>query len=370
MRVVLTGGGTAGHVNPAIAIAEIIKENISDAQIFFVGTKEGMENRRVKEAGFPMYHAEAKGFDRSLNLKNLYAMWLAFYSPIKTKKLIKELSPDIVIGTGGYVSWPVLRAASLCKIPTVIHESNALPGLTVRMLEKSVSRILLNFSESENHLKCKEKISVTGNPMRTAFATADRNAARRELGLSDNDRLILSFGGSLGAKALNEVCTEMIANYVEKNENVYHIHSTGEENFEQTKKRLDSLVENPSGRATVCPYIHNMPTLMAAADVVISRAGAMTLSEISLVGRASILVPYPRATDGHQLKNAKVLADDGAAILVEENNLSVEVLTNHVKNVIEDNELRNKMESRVKNHAFPDANRRVFTEIMQLVNKK
>ncbi len=370
MRVVLTGGGTAGHVNPAIAIAEIIKENISDAEIFFVGTKEGMENRRVSEVGFPMYHAEARGFDRSLSLKNLYAIWLAFYSPIKTKALIKKLSPDIVIGTGGYVSFPVLKAASMCKVPTVLHESNARPGLTVRLLENRVSRILLNFSESEKFLKHKEKITVTGNPMRTAFSTANRENARKELGLREKDKLILSFGGSRGAKALNKTCVEMMAAFSEKNENVYHIHATGEENFEEVKEKFDSLIENPSGRSSIRPYIHNMPTLMAASDVVISRAGAMTLSEISLVGRASILIPYPHATDNHQYTNAKVLADDGAAILVEENNLSVEVLTNRVKNVIEDSEFRNEMESKVKNHAFPDANRRVFEEIMKLVNKK
>ncbi len=369
MRVILTGGGTAGHVNPAIAIAEIIKENISDSQIFFVGTEKGMENRLVGQKGYPIYHAKAMGIDRSLTPKNLYAMWLAFYSPIKTRKLIKKLSPDIVIGTGGYVCWPVIKAAAACGVPTLIHESNALPGLTVRMLEECVSGVLLNFADSAKRLKHPEKAVVTGNPMRVGFSTVDRESARRELGLSNDDKLILSFGGSLGAVALNNACVEMMADYVQKTENIYHIHATGENNYDACKEKLDALVSAPTDRIRLERYIHNMPTLMSAADVVISRAGAMTVSELSLVGRASILVPYPHATDGHQLKNAQVLADGEAAILVEEKNLAASVLTNHVKNVIEDNELRNKMERNVKNYAFPDANRRVYEEIMKLVRK-
>lgn len=370
MRVVLTGGGTAGHVNPAIAIAQIIKENISDAEIFFIGTENGMENRLVEREGYPMYHTKALGIERkSLSPKNLYAMWLAFYSPIKTKSLIKKLKPDVVIGTGGYVSWPVLRAAAMCKVPTAIHESNALPGLTVRMLEDSIDCIMLNFEESAKRLKHPEKATVTGNPMRSGFGFIDREKARKELGLCDNDRLVLSFGGSLGAKALNDACIEMMADYVQENENVYHIHATGDRNYDECKIRFDSLIKNPSNRIRLERYINNMPTLMSAADVVISRAGAMTVSEIALVGRASILVPYPTSADGHQLKNAQALSNQGAAILVEEKELSSTVLTNHVKNVIEDSELRSKMEANVKAFAFPDANRRVFREIMKLAKK-
>ena len=370
MRIILTGGGTAGHVNPAIAIAQIIKENISDAEIFFIGTKKGMENRLVKGEGFPIYHTEALGIERKLTPKNLYALWLAFYSPLKTKRLIKKLRPDVVVGTGGYVSWPVLRAAAMCNIPTAIHESNAYAGLTVRMLEKYMDCIMLNFKEGADKLQFHDKCVVTGNPMRTGFSTVDRAEARRELGLSDTDRLILSFGGSQGARALNETCIEMMASYCENNAHVYHIHSTGEKNYDECKKKFDSLIKAPSERIKLLPYINNMPTLMSAADVVISRAGAMTISELALVGRASILVPLPSAADGHQKKNAETLADKNAAILVEEAQLCTTLLTNHVKNVIENSELREAMETNVKHFAHHDANRRVFEEIMKLTKKK
>ena len=370
MRVVLSGGGTAGHVNPAIAIAQIIKENISDAEIFFVGTKSGYENQLVPKEGFPLYHTKAMGIKRSLSPKNLYALFLAYYSPKKTKRLIKKLSPDVVIGTGGYVCWPVLKAASECNVPTMLHESNAYPGLTVRMLEKCTDRIMLNFEEAKSRLKCPEKCVVTGNPMRTTFSSTDRASARRALGLSDDDRLILSFGGSRGAEALNAACIEMMADYVVNNEKTYHIHATGKDNYDACIKAYNEKVGIPCSRIEIKSYIYNMPELMSAADVVISRAGAMSISEISLMGKACILVPYPAATDNHQLKNAQALANEEAAILVEEKELSSSVLTNHVKNVIDDSERRSTLEANVRKFSMTDANRRVFEEITKLLKKK
>ena len=369
MRVILTGGGTAGHVNPAIAIAQTIKENVSDAEIFFVGTETGIENSLVEAATFPMYHAKVLGLRRSLSPRNLSAMWLAFYSPIKTKSLIRKLKPDVVIGTGGYVCWPVVRAAQMCGVPTMIHESNAVPGLTVKMLEGGATRMLLNFAETKKHLKDESKAVVTGNPMRHGFSTVDRKEARRSLGLSDDDKLILSFGGSLGAVALNDACIEMMADYVAKNESVYHIHATGDRNYDECKKKFDERMKSPCDRIRLEKYINNMPTLMSAADVVISRAGAMTLSELALVGRASVLIPYPHATDGHQLKNAKMFEGGNAAIVVEEKELSPTVLTNHVKSVIDDIELRTSMEANARAFASPDANRKIFEEITKILKK-
>lgn len=369
MRVILTGGGTAGHVNPAIAIAEIIKENDKNAEIIFVGTPDGIENKLTAAAGFPIRHTKSKGFDRSLSIKNFYALWLALYSPIKARRIVKDFKPDVIIGTGGHVCWPIMKAGSDLGVKTVLHESNAVPGAAVKMLEGRVDKILLNFEESAAHLKKPEKSVVVGNPLRRGFRLGNREKARKELGIAEDERLILSFGGSLGALEVNNSCIEMMASYVEKNEKIFHIHASGVRNYKECKEKFDSLLKSPSNRVRLLEYIDDMPSFMSAADVVISRAGAMSLSEIALMEKASVLIPSPNVTNGHQLKNAKALADKNATVLLEEKNLSCEALTLAVKGIFENEEKKRELEKNVSAFAFRDANRRVYEEIASLIKK-
>ncbi len=369
MKVILTGGGTAGHVNPAIAIAEIIKENDKNAEIIFVGTPDGIENKLTKDAGFSIRHTKSKGFDRSLSIKNFYALWLAFYSPIKAKRIIKSFKPDVIIGTGGHVCWPIMKAGASFGIPMVLHESNAVPGAAVKMLESRVDKILLNFEESAKYLKNPEKSVVVGNPLRRGFRLGNREKARKKLGIADDKKLILSFGGSLGALEVNNSCIEMMASYVEKDENLFHIHASGVRNYKECKEKFDSVIKNPSERVKLLEYIDDMPSFMSAADVVISRAGAMSLSEIALMEKASVLIPSPNVTNNHQYKNAKALSDKNATVLLEEKDLNGKSLTLAVKEILENEEKKKELEKNVSHFALRDANRRVYEEIVALIKK-
>ncbi len=370
MHILLTGGGTAGHVNPAIAIAQILRRHYPSAVISFVGTPNGMENRLVTREGYPMYHVSVKGFSRSLSPKNIYAAYLAWRSPKVARKLLRTLKPDLVIGTGGYVSWPVLKAAALEGIPSMVHESNSVPGLTVKRLEKYVDRILLNFEDSRTYFKEQDKIAVVGNPLRSGFTTADRETVRASLGLSDSDRLILSFGGSLGATALNNACLTLMKDYVLSHENVTHVHGCGERNLDAFMEKLKSEIGDCPSRIDVRGYIANVPDLMQAADVIITRAGAMTLSEIALSGRASILIPSPNVTNDHQKKNASLLANGNAAIMLEEGDELAKNLTRRVDDLLSNDHFRKTVARNARHFAKTDANDRIAAEIRALLARK
>lgn len=369
MHILLTGGGTAGHVNPAIAIAEIFKKKDPNTVITFVGTPNGMENRLVAKEGYPMRHVKVMGFSRSLSPKNFYAAYLAWQSPCKARKLLRELKPDLVVGTGGYVSWPILKAASMEGIPSAVHESNAIPGLTVKKLEKFVDKILLNFEESGEYFTLREKLVTVGNPLRRGFGGEQRDAARASLGIADSEILILSFGGSLGAAALNRASLHLMTHYVAEHPEIHHIHASGERNYEECKKILlaDAGYENVRERTVLTPYIDNMPELMQAADIIISRAGAMTVSEIALAGRAAILIPSPNVANNHQLKNAQVLANANAAVLLEESDNLTALLSEKVDALASNSHFRKTVANRVKNYAKPDANDLIYRELTALI---
>lgn len=372
MHLLLTGGGTAGHVNPAIAIAEIFKKKDPHTVITFVGTPNGMENRLVGKEGYPMHHVKVMGFSRSLSPKNVYAAYLAWQSPYKARKLLRELKPDLVVGTGGYVSWPILKAASLEGIPSAVHESNAIPGLTVKKLEKYVDKILLNFEESGEHFSSRDKLVTVGNPLRRGFSQSKREAVRASLGIADGEILILSFGGSLGASALNRACLYLMTHYVADHPEVRHIHATGERNYALCKKMLDEDegYDAVRERTVLTPYIDNMPELMQAADIIISRAGAMTVSEIALAGRAAILIPSPNVANNHQLKNAQVLADANAAVLLEETDNLGFLLAEKVDALVENDHFRKTIAHHVTHYARPDVNDMIYDELTALVNRK
>ena len=368
MRVLLTGGGTGGHVNPALAIADVIKANIPNAEIAFVGTKRGIENRLVSKEGYKIYHIEIQGIRRSLSLSNLKTAYYVLVSPHRAKKIIREFEPDIVIGTGGYVCWPTLRAAASMGIPTMVHESNALAGVAVRQLQGRVDRILTNFKATADQLSEKEKIVNVGNPLRTAYGLCSREEARAKLGIPESVKfLVLSFGGSLGAEKVNSAAMDVMKDFVLPHSDVMHIHAGGSNSFENAKALFESYGLSGNERLVLKDYIYDMPLHMAAADLVISRAGAMTLTELARMGKPAIIIPSPNVTDNHQYKNAKVLADAGAAILLEESGLTGETICSAVERIYCDETVRADMSAAIRGFANEDAGKLIFEEMMKLI---
>ncbi|MBE6714950.1 MAG: undecaprenyldiphospho-muramoylpentapeptide beta-N-acetylglucosaminyltransferase [Ruminococcaceae bacterium] len=370
MRVLMTGGGTGGHVNPALAIANTIKQNEPDSEIAFVGTPRGIENKLVPKAGYELFHVDVMGLRRSLSLKNIKAAYLALTSPGKAKKIIKKFKPDIVIGTGGYVSWPVCKAAAKMGIPTALHESNAVPGMAVRMLSSSVDRIFLNFEKAGKGLDCPEKLMLVGCPMLGDFHAGDKSAARKKLGIPERVKtVILSFGGSLGAEKVNEAVLHLMENYTGGKEEIYHTHATGaiekEIAFADFKKRGLDKYEN----LQLLEYIYDMPDRIAAADIVICRAGALTVSELSLAGKCAVFIPSPNVTDDQQFKNANVLAEKGAAAILRENGDLCEKLVSLISDLCQNPEKRRDMEEKIGAFAIGDANKRIYLETRRLVDE-
>jgi len=377
MRVLVSGGGTGGHINPALAIADKIKGMNKDAVIEYVGTPKGMENTLVPKAGYKIHHIKVRGFKRSLSLENIDAAIKAVTSVMAAKKIIKEFKPDIVIGTGGYVSWPVLKAASKMGIPTCIHEQNAFPGVTTRALSKHVDKVMISFDESRPYFTCdKDKLILVGNPVSEKMLKANKENARAELGISADEKIILSAGGSLGAKPLNDNVFELINSYSIPS-GIHHFHATGKAGWEEqsqryitelgfTKKDEETLVK---GNVTVCKYIYNMHVLLAACDVEICRAGAMTLAELAVLGKAAVIIPSPYVTNNHQYKNAKVLCDKDAAFMIEEKDLTGEKLVCKVKELIENDEKRKLTENNVRSFAVTDTLDRIYKIIGEITDK-
>ena len=311
MRVLMTGGGTGGHVNPALAIANTIKENNPGAEIAYVGTRHGIESKLVPAAGYPLYYVQIQGIRRSLSLSNLKTAYLTLTSPIKAKKILREFRPDLVIGTGGYVSWPVVKAAASMGIPTALHESNAIAGVAVRMLAKSVDRIYLNFKATGETLPCPEKHLRVGNPILHPRTLTDRDEARRTLAIPDKYKyFILSYGGSMGAERLNAAVLHLMQEFTAKHPEVYHLHATG-----SIEKELFGGWFRESGlegceNIRIVEYIYDMPQQMAAADLIICRAGAMTVSELAMARKCAIFIPSPNVTDNHLPGPLRFCTDD------------------------------------------------------------
>ena len=369
MRVLMTGGGTGGHVYPALAIASVIKQNDPKAEIAFVGTPQGIENKLVGAAGYKMYHVEVKGFRRSLSLNNLKAAYLAFVSPCKAKKIIREFEPDIVIGTGGYVSWPILVAASKLGVPGAVHESNAVPGMTVRKLASYVDRMYINYPESIDLLSHKEKVMRVGCPLRLDFEAIDKKTARQKLGIPEDAKMLLSFGGSLGAEQVNFAMLDFMEDYVKEHSDVIHVHATGSIEWEIAgdifKKRGLDKCEN----IRFVEYINDMPLQMAAADVVVSRSGANAVSELALLKKAAVFIPSPNVTDNQQFKNANAIAEKGGALLIEEKDITREKMCSLVSSVLEDKQKQKELGENIYSFAVPDANKKIYEDICRLISR-
>lgn len=320
MKVVLTGGGTGGHIYPAIAIGDKIKRKQKEADLLFVGTERGMEKTLVPNNGYPIRFIKARGFDRKHLLNNLATFRDFINGSREAKSILEEYQPDLVIGTGGYVSLPVLRAAHQLGIKTYLHEQNALPGLANRLLERYVEKVFLSFPESAKYFKMKEKLVVTGNPLRKSFLVSGITDYREKLHLDEKDFVLLCFGGSRGAEQINQVMTEAIP-YLAGVPNIKVFFITGTLLYQEIVERLQQLKIGIEGSITVLPYAENLHEYLLASDLVISRSGALTISELTACGKPSILIPSPNVTGNHQYYNAKVVADKGGAILIQESEL-------------------------------------------------
>ena len=366
MKILFAGGGTAGHINPALAVAGYIKERHPDAEISYIGTADKLEARLVPEKGYDFYTIDVAGFQRKLSLKNIgrniAAVGKVISSSADSKKILKKVNPDIVVGTGGYVSGPVLREAQKLGFKTAIHEQNAFPGVTTKMLAEKADRVMLAMPEAEKYLKLNSEPIITGNPVREELLKITREEARAKLGL-DNRPLILSFGGSLGARRINEATAELIK-WHNGTDKFYHIHGTGKAGYDAMMSSLEGT--KLSDVIDVREYINDMDVCMAAADLVICRAGAITLSELCCCGKPSVLIPSPYVAENHQYHNAMTLKKAGAAEVLEEKDLSGESLINAVSHIIENKPKLEKMGNAAKYHAIIDANKRIYNVLMQL----
>lgn len=375
MRFLFATGGTAGHINPALAVASYIKEQYPDSEILFIGTADHMEARLVPNAGFDFKTIKINGFKRSLSPKaiaaNIKTVFRLFDSEKASKNIIKDFKPDVVIGFGGYVSGPVLQQAVKMKIPCCIHEQNAFPGITNKQLAKKVDKVMLTVEDAVRHLQPKNEVALTGLPVRGELLNKSKTAARIELGIADDKPLVLSFGGSLGARPLNEAMFDIICENAD-NDSVYHIHSVGTngkdflEKFAENGFRQTSDGVYKKGNAEVRQYIDNMDTCMAAADLVVGRAGASSLSEIEAMGKASILIPSPYVAENHQYHNAMALVNRNAARILEEKDLTSEALKELINSILSDKSLLCEIEKNAKAMAVTDSRERIAEIIMSL----
>lgn len=375
MRVLISCGGTGGHINPGLAIADIIKTKYPDTEFLFAGTPNGMESKLVPQAGYKMEPIKVAGFQRSLSLENIgrnaKAVAYLITSGKRAKEIIKGFNPDIAIGTGGYAAGPVIRKAARMGIPTAIHEQNAYPGVTNRLLSKEVDYVMLTVKEALNFMdESKFRHSVTGLPVRSGINNKLTKAeARAKLGIN-GDFTILSFGGSLGAGCINETMAETIKWHQGKKLPINHIHGyggMGKDTFPQAMKAAGIPLK--SDRLRITEYITDMDVCLAAADLVVCRSGASTLAELEAAGKASILIPSPIVAGNHQYHNAMVLGKAGAALVIEQKDVTPERIISEIEKLSADSDKVEIMSASAKGLHLEDTNQRILTVVEELLKK-
>ena len=374
MKVLIACGGTGGHINPGIAIADMIKAKYPDADILFAGTPDHMEAKLVPKAGYRFEPIKVAGFQRKISLENIgrNAKALAYLatSGRRAKEIIRNFRPDIAIGTGGYAAGPVIRKAAKMGIPTAIHEQNAYPGVTNRLLSKEVDHVMLTVIEALDFMdKSKFEYSVTGLPVRSSINSMSKAEARKKLGFND-DLTILSFGGSLGAGCINETMEAAIKWHTGEGLDINHIHGyggMGRDTFPQAMK--EAGIPLKSDRLRITEYINDMDVCLAAADIVICRSGASTLAELEAAGRASILIPSPIVAGNHQYHNAMVLGKAGAAVVIEQKDASPERLISEIKKLYDEPEKAEVMSACAKSLCVADTNDRIMAVVEKLLSK-
>ena len=375
MNVIFTCGGTGGHINPAIAVADLLRKQIPDCNILFIGAKDRMEEELVPKAGYDVALLPASSFSRGMTLtalgENIRTGAMIACAMVKCRKILRKFQPDVIVGTGGYASFPALYLGSRMGIPTCVHEANAVPGMTTRMVANRVDKVLVCFPESAQYYKHPQRVQVVGMPVRKAFSNMKKQEAKRKLGL-DGRPVILSAFGSQGAREMNKAIAQMLL--LEQRDGVpyQHLHATGSYGWEWMPEHLKDLgVDLETSRGLrMEEYIYDMPTYMAAADVIISRAGASSLNEIGVAGLPCVIVPSPNVTDNHQEKNARVLEQRGAALVLLEQEATGERLYKEVSALLADEKRRERMSQALRQGVPADAAQRTVQVILELTHTK
>ena len=365
VKIVISGGGTGGHIFPAIAIADTLKKRFPQAEILFIGAKNRMEMDRVPKAGYSIEGLWISGFKRELSLDNLSFPFKLISSMIKARKILKRFKPDVVIGVGGFASGPTMKTAASLGIPIVMQEQNSYPGVTNKIVSKKASVICVAYENMEQWFP-KDKIVLTGNPLRNNIVSLDdkKDEARRYFNLKPDKKTILLVGGSQGALGINRGISAQIASFKEKD--CQMIWQTGKHYYDQA---VQEVIDNGLQDRIKCTvFIDRMDLAYAAADVVISRAGAMSISELSLLNKAVVFVPLPTAAEDHQTKNAMSLVNANAAIMVKNSETEKELLPT-VFGLLEDEERQNEMKNNIARFSKPNAAEDIVDQIEKILNR-
>lgn len=365
MKILLAGGGTAGHINPALAIANYAAAKEPDTKVLFVGTERGLESTLVPKAGYDIKYIKVQGLSKKLTIDNLKSLYHMITAKGKCKKIIRDFAPDIVIGTGGYVCAPAVMAANSMGIPTIIHEQNVFPGSAIKLLSKKSTVTAISFEDSRKYLNDAKNILFTGNPIRPEILKANRSDARRTFGV-DKEKLVLIFGGSLGAGVINSVALEYIGTLT-ASDNVKVLFATGQRNYDEVMKKASSLGIADLPFASIVPYIHNMDEAMNAADIAVCRSGAITVSELCALSKPAIFVPSPNVTNNHQEYNARAVSDNGGAITILERDFNLDSLVKALDSVLSDNSAMKQMSIQSQRISCVDALDIIYSKMRELL---
>lgn len=367
MRLLLVGGGTAGHINPAVAVANIVSQK-EKSEILFVGTKEGMERDLVPKNGYKIEFINIHGFKRSLSFENLRICAELLLAVKRSKKIIKAFNPDVVVGTGGYVTGPVLYAASKLKIPTLVHESNAYPGVTVRLLSDKVDIVALAMEAAKKYLKNPKRVEITGNPIRNSILNVSRGEARKKLGIDENKKVVLVFAGSLGAEYFGNVAAEYAAATLKEHNDVFFVISAGKNNrYNALCDYFKKLGIDPKTEKNLIlkEYIYDMENAINAADLIIARSGS-SVSETLAAGKPSVLIPSPNVAGNHQEHNARAVEKKGAAAVICESELDLKTLKKTAEDILFDEKRLWQMSDSAKKAAITDAAERIYLLLKEI----
>ena len=373
MKILFTCGGTAGHINPAIALARLFQARHQDCQVLFAGADNGMERTLVPHEGYELRTVHVNTIHRAWKWKdikhNIMTVVTLPQARRQARAILDEFKPDLVVGTGGYASYPVVKEAARRGIPTAVHESNAVPGLTTKALSKVVDCVMVGFEESRSHYDHPERVVVTGTPVRGDFFRYTRQEAREKLGLADERPLLLSYWGSLGAEVMNRRMVDFLEREAKEGAPFRHIHGAGRDFAWMQEELLRRGVKLEGTGIEVREYIYDMPLVMAAADVVVCRAGASTISELTAIAKPCVLVPSPNVTNNHQEKNARVLEHHGAAVVLLEGSTDGAALYRQVKDLLADPERRSAMSKALTELSVTDAAEEIYQVLMSLMKR-
>jgi UDP-N-acetylglucosamine--N-acetylmuramyl-(pentapeptide) pyrophosphoryl-undecaprenol N-acetylglucosamine transferase len=363
MKIVVSGGGTGGHIYPALALIRTIKEKHPETEFLYIGTEKGLESKLVTRENIPFEAIEITGFKRTISTENVKTIMRFITGTQKSKKILKAFNADVVIGTGGYVCGPVVYAASKLKIPTLIHEQNSVPGLTNKFLSRFVDKVATCFDVAANYFPS-EKVVLTGNPRASEVLGMQDFSVLQSLGLQHDKQTVLVFGGSRGARPLNDAVINALDAIAGKPYQVLYV--TGEAHYEKVKQEIDQ--RQRANNLVVVPFIYNMPEVLRVVDLVVARAGATSLAELTALGIPSVLIPSPYVTNNHQEKNARALTDVNAALMLLEKDLTNETLVASIDEVLLDKSKKEAMQKAARSLGITDASHRLYKEMYDLVS--